>query len=132
MDYPNSPYHVVRRLVSDFVEGRTSADEFLQGVTLLEQKLENWYSQLEAIRPGDDCQEGVELVEAATKSLQVVYEGLGMLREFPQSRSQETVDAALELVGDASHFMAELVTVTEENVEQLENYQGSLFDGLFG
>ncbi|MBI3927625.1 MAG: hypothetical protein HY319_18950 [Armatimonadetes bacterium] len=132
MDYPNSPYHQVRRLVSELVEGRISADQFLDRLALLEQRLENWYSQLETLRPGGDCQEGVELVEAAQESLRAVYEGLEMLREFPESRSQESVDAALELLREASQYMADLVALTERNTAELQTYQGSLFEGLFG
>lgn len=82
MAHHDSPHESARRLVDALLSERISPAAFVDGVTEIQQRLETGYAQLEAILPGDDCPEGVELVAAAAEALRAAWQGLDALREL--------------------------------------------------
>lgn len=118
--YPHSPYGKARQAVDAFREGRLSQDGFLAQLDALLGRVENWRLQLDAIR-SDDYPEGRELIEDARESLAAVCEGVDILRVYAQDRSEEAASEGLELVAEASDFLAQLLDITEQNMEDLEN-----------
>ena len=117
-EYPNSPYQLAQRFVGELEEGQISPSEFQERMTLFEQNLEVWHQALEQIRTGDDYVEGKDLVEDAKMSLQQIYDGVELLRQYGHSRSQESLSQALDMIEEASQFMAELIDETEDNMDQ--------------
>ena len=120
LEYPNSPYGISRRALDQFDAGTISAEGFLAQLDTLDQNVERWARQLQAI-PSQGYEEGRELIQDARESLQAVYDGLEILREYPAFRSSETAAAGLELMADASDFLAQLLNVTEQNMADLED-----------
>lgn len=120
LEYPNSPYGKARHALNELDEGRCTPEAYLARLDALAEKVERWTNQLESI-PSDGYQEGRELIEDARESLQAIYDGLEILREYAQSRSPEAATEGLELLAEASDFLAQLIDVTEQNMEDLED-----------
>lgn len=119
-EYPNNPYELAQRFVGELEENQIDPAQFMERMDLFEQHLQNWHTALEQIKTSDDYQEGKDLVEDAKQSLEQVYEGVGLLREYAQSRNEDTLSTALDMIEEASQFMAELIDTTEDNLEELE------------
>jgi hypothetical protein len=120
-EYPHSPYGQARQLVAELDEGRLTPEEFLLQLDRFGQRVDQWRAQLDAIKTGDDYPEGQELVDDARESLQAVTEGAELLREYAETRAEETSAEALDLMAEASEFLAQLLGITERNMEDLED-----------
>ena len=131
MRFPDSPHEQAKRLVAGFQAGTLSAPDYLAQLEQMEERLEAWHARLQALAPPDEHGDEAELVGDATASLQVIYEGLGYLRELAEGG--EDVATGLELIEEASAMLVDLLLATEENLEELNRYQGPLIeDGIFG
>jgi hypothetical protein len=119
-DYPHSPYGRARHALELFDQGALAPPEFLAQLDSLGASVEAWSGQLDAI-PSQGYQEGRELIDDARESLQAVREGTDMLREYAHSRRPEEAREALELLAEASEFLAQLLSITEQNMEELED-----------
>jgi exonuclease VII small subunit len=118
--YPNSPYGRASQAVAELNEGQLSADDFLGHLEMMVHSLDNWKSQLDSIR-SDDYAEGRELIDDARESLQAIYDGVELLRDFAETRAPEAAAEGLELLAEASDFLAQLLDITEQNMENLED-----------
>lgn len=119
-DYPNSPYSRARHALELFNQGSLTEDAFVAQLAALSGSVDTWRSQLDAIR-SDDYAEGLALIEDAKESLQAVSEGVEMLRDYAEDRDPKTAAEALELMAEASEFLAQLLDITEQNMEDLED-----------
>ena len=116
-EYPNSPFQVARRLVDQLDQGALPAEEFLSGLDRFVSNLENWYAQLESIHTSDVYPEGKLMVEHAKEALQAVYDGADLLREYAENRSPEVSAEALAIMAQAGELLAQLLSITEENLK---------------
>lgn len=118
--YPNSPYSRARRAVDAFEQGALTPEGFVAQLDALAGSVEGWGIGLDGIR-SEGFEEGLELIEDARESLRAVAEGLDLLREYAVSRSSEAAREALDLIAEASEFLVQLLDVTEQNMEDLED-----------
>lgn len=100
--------------------GTTTPQGYLAELDALAKNVGRWTEQLQTI-PSQGYEEGQELIEDARESLQAVSDGLDILREYAVSRSSETAAEGLELMVEASDFLAQLLDVTEQNMADLED-----------
>ena len=118
--FPNSPFERARNWVQELEREEISVDEFHDRLDGLVQQLEGWYARVQAIRSGPDYPEGSTLVESTKESLQLVYDGVDLLRDFAETRSSEIGGQALEVIEEGSNYLARLLQITEENIQELE------------
>jgi hypothetical protein len=121
IEYPQSPYGQTRDALSQLQDGRMSRAAFLVWLDGFGRKVDGWKAQLSAVPTGQEYPEGQELVDDAAESLQAVYDGLDLLREYAETRAPESSAEALELMAEASDFLVQLLGITEQNLEELEN-----------
>ena len=119
--YPNSPYHIAATLVQQFDQGQLDAPAFLSNLDQFEAQVKGWYEQLDQIQVGDEASEEQQLMEDAKDSLELVYEAVELLRGYARDRNPEAAAEALRLADEGSRVMAELIGITEDNMERLEN-----------
>jgi len=150
VEHPHSPHAQARDLVDALFERRISHDAFIEALGTLQARLENGFGKLEALLPGDDCPEAVEVVTAAADALRDAWAGLESLRaltvetnldddgladgdsEAPAEPPRDTAEVALEQIRLATEAMIALVGVTEQNTAALEAWSGSLLEEMFG
>ena len=119
--YPNSPYHIAATLVQQFDQGQLDAPAFLSNLDQFEAQVKGWYEQLDQIQVGDEASEEQQLMEDAKDSLELVYEAVELLRGYARDRNPEAAAEALRLADEGSRVMAELIGITEDNMDRLEN-----------
>lgn len=119
--YPNSPYHIAATLVQQFDQGQLDAPAFLSNLDQFETQVKGWYEQLDQIQVGDEASEEQQLMEDAKDSLELVYEAVELLRGYAHDRNAEAAAEALRLADEGSRVMAELIGITEDNMDRLEN-----------
>jgi hypothetical protein len=127
--FPNSPFNLANKFIAELEQGVISSEEFLRRMDLFEQSLEKWHEQLESISTSTDYPEGAGLLEDAKESVVATYEGVGILREFTESRDAEAAQEALELFKEASDLMIALIRETEQNMEELEDDRSNAIGG---
>ncbi|MGE0487710.1 MAG: hypothetical protein AB7S38_00700 [Vulcanimicrobiota bacterium] len=131
MRFPDSPHEQAGRLVADLQAGAITPAVFLERLEQMEARLEAWHARLEQLVPGDEHVDEVELVQDAAAALQAIYEGLGQLRDLAEGG--QVAAAGLELIEEGSAMLVDLLQVTDDNLEELNRYQGPLIeDGIFG
>jgi CHASE3 domain sensor protein len=128
-DFPNSPFNLAQSFLSELQQGLIAKDEFLRRLDLFEQNVENWHTQLEEIPATEDYQEGQDLLEDAKESLHAVYEALGLLRDYAENGHEESAQEAMEMIQEASDFMIQLIQVTEQNMDDLEDDRSNPIGG---
>ncbi|MCA9793093.1 MAG: hypothetical protein KC910_14895 [Candidatus Eremiobacteraeota bacterium] len=119
--YPNSPYHIAATLVQQFDQGQLDPPAFLSNLDQFEAQVKGWYEQLDQIQVGDEASEEQQLMEDAKDSLELVYEAVELLRGYARDRNPEAAAEALRLADEGSRVMAELIGITEDNMDRLEN-----------
>ncbi|MGE0492311.1 MAG: hypothetical protein AB7S38_24070 [Vulcanimicrobiota bacterium] len=119
--YPNSPYHIAATLVQQFDQGHLDGPTFLSNLDQFEAQVKGWYEQLDQIQVGDKAPEEQQLMEDAKDSLELVYEAVELLRGYAHDRNPEAAAEALRLAEEGSRVMAELIGITEDNMDRLEN-----------
>lgn len=119
-NYPQGPYALAQAMVTELQQGTLSRPDFDVRLQTLTNRLEGWFSELESIATSDDYPEGVDIVEDAKETLQVVYDGTEMLSEYADSRDPEVAAQALDYIREASEAMLRLMAITNQNIEELE------------
>ena len=99
--------------------GLISGDEFRARLHLLVQQLESCYAQVEAIPTSPQYAEGKELLEHSKGSLQLLYDGVELLGDYVDNRSPEIAGEALALIAEASDYLAQMLAITAQNMEDL-------------
>lgn len=97
--YPKNPAQVATDLVRELEQGLIVAEEMLGHLDLMAQNLEDWRARLKATQSSDHNSLSSE---EALKALQAASDGIDLLRDYTVTRSGETRERALSLIGKAS------------------------------
>ncbi len=117
--HSESPSGFAQRLICDFRSARIDQTAFLERLEVFAGQVRGWRARFEEFSGTVLDPTTQEVVFDAQESMNALEEALELLREYAVTRSEPTLDEALELMGEATDFLAQLQEVSQRTLEEL-------------
>lgn len=115
-----SPSGFAQRMISDLRSGRIDQAAFLERLEDFAGQVRGWRARFEELAGRVPDQTTREVVSDAQESMNALEEALELLRDYAVTRSDQSADEALELMGEATDFLAQLQGVSQRTLEELD------------
>ncbi|MEW6280232.1 MAG: hypothetical protein AB1758_16510 [Candidatus Eremiobacterota bacterium] len=108
MSASDSPYFLLTHLVARFRSGDVPYEEFMERLDVFEEKLEEWFQDLELNPPPEGFEDGMDLMQTTQYGLFLFLKSIEALREFADGGPEEKIATALQRALAAHQYIVEV------------------------
>lgn len=125
MEFPNSPFFLLERLLDEFRSGQRTSDNVLESLDAVHDYVEQLTAQMLAFPvQAEVFPEGHDLAAQSVAGFERFADAAELIREYVESGEEARADQALEVAHEGHETLVGLFTSTYKKVQELQNEVG--------